>query len=62
MGPTALVELVDKGKWEPCSSPFDVKHLKPRHYVVAIRATDLAGNVERKPVKRRFIVVPTLGR
>jgi hypothetical protein len=59
---TTFVCRVDKAKWKPCSSPFHVKHLKPRHYVVAIRATDLAGNVERKPVKRRFIVVPSLGR
>jgi hypothetical protein len=58
---TTFACKVDKGKWKPCSSPFHVKHLKPRHYVVAIRATDLAGNVERKPVKRRFIVVPSLG-
>jgi hypothetical protein len=59
---TTFACKVDKAKWQPCSSPFDVKHLKPRHYVVTIRATDLAGNVERKPVKRRFIVVPSLGR
>jgi hypothetical protein len=59
---TTFACKVDKAKWKPCSSPFDVKHLKPRHYVVAIRATDLAGNVERKPVKRHFIVVPALGR
>jgi hypothetical protein len=59
---TTFVCKVDKAKWKSCSSPFHVKHLKPRHYVVAIRATDLAGNVERKPVKRHFIVVPSLGR
>jgi hypothetical protein len=58
---TAFVCKVDKARWKPCSSPFHVKHLKLGHYVVAIRATDLAGNVERKPVKRRFIVVPTAG-
>lgn len=59
---TTFVCKVDKAKWKPCSSPFDIKRLKPQHYVVSIRATDLAGNVERKPVKRRFIVVPALGR
>jgi hypothetical protein len=59
---TTFACKVDKAKWKPCSSPFDIKHLKPSHYVVAIRATDLAGNVERKPVKRHFIVVPSLGR
>ena len=59
---TTFACKVDKAKWKPCNSPFDVKHLKPHHYVVTIRATDLAGNLERKPVKRRFIVVPSLGR
>jgi uncharacterized membrane protein YgcG len=48
---------VDKKRWRPCSSPFHLNHLKPGRHVLAIRATDLAGNVEPKPVKRRFIVV-----
>jgi hypothetical protein len=48
---------VNKAKWKPCSSPFHLKHLKPRRYVLKIRATDLAGNVEPKPVKRTFTVV-----
>jgi hypothetical protein len=49
---------VDKAKkWKPCSSPFHVKHLKPGPYLVSIRATDVAGNVEPKPAKRRFTVV-----
>jgi hypothetical protein len=53
---------VNKAQWKPCTSPFHLKHLKLGHYVLAIRATDLAGNPERKPVKRRFIVVPPAGR
>jgi hypothetical protein len=48
---------VNRAKWKPCSSPFRIKHLKPSHYTLRIRATDLAGNVERKPIKRLFIVV-----
>lgn len=48
---------VDKRKWRPCSSPFHLKHLKYGHHLVKIRATDLAGNRELRPVKRRFIVV-----
>jgi hypothetical protein len=48
---------VDKKKWKPCASPFRIKHLKFGHHMVKIRATDLAGNHERKPVKRRFIVI-----
>ncbi|MBS1863831.1 MAG: hypothetical protein JSS68_19210 [Actinobacteria bacterium] len=55
---TTFVCKVDKGKWKPCASPFHVKHLKLGNHVVQIRATDLAGNVERHPVKRRFRVVP----
>jgi hypothetical protein len=49
---------VDKRKWKPCASPFRLKHLKLGHHALKIRATDTAGNVERKPVKRAFIVVP----
>jgi hypothetical protein len=48
---------VNKRKWKPCSSPFRLKHLKPRRYLLRIRATDLAGNVEPRPVERRFKVV-----
>jgi len=55
---TTFVCKVDKAKWKHCSSPFRAKHLKPGRHVVKIRATDLAGNVERHPVKRRFLVVP----
>jgi hypothetical protein len=47
----------DKKKWKPCASPLHLKHLKYGHHVVKIRATDLAGNRELKPVQRRFIVV-----
>jgi len=59
---TTFVCKADKAKWKPCSSPFHLKHLKLGHHVLSIRATDTAGNLERKPVKRRFIVVPPAGR
>jgi hypothetical protein len=52
---------VDKAKWKRCSSPFHLKHLKLGLHSLAIRATDTAGNRERHPVKRRFIVVPPAG-
>jgi hypothetical protein len=55
---TTFVCKVDKRKWKRCSSPFRAKRLKPGRHVVKIRATDLAGNVERHPVKRRFKVAP----
>ncbi len=58
---TTFVCRADKAKWKPCASPFHLKHLKLGHHVVSIRATDTAGNRERKPVKRRFIVVPPAG-
>lgn len=54
---TTFVCKIDKAKWKSCSSPLHLKHLKLGHHNVAIRATDLAGNVELKPVKRSFIVV-----
>jgi hypothetical protein len=54
---TSFACKVDKKKWKPCASPFHLKHLKYGHHLVKIRATDLAGNHERKPVERRFIVI-----
>jgi hypothetical protein len=54
---TTFICKSDKTKWKPCASPLKLKHLKLGHHVVSIRATDTAGNRERKPVKRRFIVV-----
>ena len=54
---TTFACKVDKKGWKPCASPFHIKHLKYGKHQVRIRATDLAGNHERKPVKRRFIVV-----
>jgi hypothetical protein len=55
---TTFVCKVDRAKWKHCTSPFRAKRLKPGRHVVRIRATDLAGNVEPHPVKRRFRVVP----
>jgi hypothetical protein len=55
---TSFVCKVDKQKWKQCSSPFKAKHLKLGSHQVKIRATDLAGNVEPKPVTRHFRVVP----
>jgi len=49
---------VGKAKWRSCSSPFRLKKLRPRRYVVRFRAVDLAGNAESKGAKRIFKVVP----
>lgn len=51
------VKAGKRAKWRPCSSPLRLRHLRPRRYVVRIRATDLAGNLETKAVKRSFKVV-----
>ena len=49
---------VDRRRWKSCSSPLRLRGLRQRRYLVEVKATDLAGNVERKPAKRRFRVVP----
>ncbi len=48
---------VDRKHWRRCSSPLRLRRLHRRGYVVRVKATDLAGNVERKPAKRRFKVI-----
>ncbi len=48
---------VGKAKWKPCSSPFSVRHLKSRTYLVRVRAVDEAGNAEAKGAARRFRVI-----
>jgi hypothetical protein len=55
---TTFVCKIDKQKWRQCSSPFHAKHLKLGAHEVKVRGTDLAGNVEPKPVTRRFRVIP----
>jgi hypothetical protein len=54
---TTFACKVDKKPWKPCASPFHLKRLKYGHHLMKVRATDIAGNHERKPVKRRFIVI-----
>jgi hypothetical protein len=48
---------VNRGKWRPCYSPFKLKHLHFRRYVLKVRATDDVGNTEAKPSKRSFKVI-----
>lgn len=46
-----------KSKWKACSSPLRLKKLKRKQYLVSIKATDAAGNVDKKPTTRKFKVV-----
>jgi hypothetical protein len=48
---------LNRGKWKTCRSPFKVKHLRFRRYVLRIRAADDVGNVSAKPAKRAFKVI-----
>jgi hypothetical protein len=48
---------VDKLKWKQCASPLQLRALRPRAYVVQVKAIDPAGNTETKAAKRRFKVV-----
>lgn len=49
---------LNKQRWQPCQSPWRASHLRPgRPYTLAVRATDVAGNVEAAAVKRRFKVI-----
>jgi hypothetical protein len=54
---TTFLCRVDKGKWKQCRSPFSLRHLRPRRYLVQVKAVDPAGNAELKPAKRPFKVI-----
>lgn len=44
---------LDRGAWKPCTSPKTVRVKKGKH-VFAVRASDLAGNVDPTPATYRF--------
>lgn len=46
---------LDKGKFEPCSSPLKLKLDKGKH-TLEVRAVDAAGNVDEKPAKAKIKV------
>jgi len=48
---------VNHGKWKACQSPFKLKHLHFRRYVLSVSAIDEVGNTEARPVKRSFKVI-----
>ncbi len=55
---TTFLCKVDKRRWRRCASPLRLRKLRPKRYVVQVKATDPAGNVEARTAKRRFMVVP----
>ena len=55
-GTTYFCKL-DRRKWKPCVAPFRAKRLSRKAHLFQVKATDLAGNREQKPAKRRFKVV-----
>jgi hypothetical protein len=48
---------VNHGKWKACHSPFKLKHLHFRRYVLSVSATDEVGNTEARPARRSFKVI-----
>ena len=49
---------VDRKPWRRCSSPLRLKRLNRGRHVIEIKATNVVGEAEPKPVKRVFKVVP----
>ncbi|HEX6206540.1 MAG TPA: hypothetical protein VFZ29_12110 [Solirubrobacterales bacterium] len=49
---------VDRKPWRGCSSPLRLKRLARGKHVLQIKAVNAAGEMEPKPVKRAFKVVP----
>jgi hypothetical protein len=48
---------LNHGNWRPCHSPFKLKHLHFRRYILRVRGTDAVGNTTPKPAKRSFKVI-----
>jgi hypothetical protein len=48
---------VNHGQWKACRSPFKLKHLRFRRYVLSVSAIDDVGNADPKPAKRGFKVI-----
>jgi hypothetical protein len=49
---------IDRRKWARCTSPLRLRNLRPKRYVVRVKAIDPAGNAESKGAKRGFKVIP----
>jgi hypothetical protein len=48
---------LNHGGWKSCHSPFKLRHLHSRRYVLRVRGTDEIGNAEPKPAQRSFKVI-----
>ena len=48
---------LDARRWKPCTSPRGYRDLRNGPHRFRVRATDLAGNAEDDPARRRFTVV-----
>jgi len=55
-GTTYLCKL-DRRGWRACESPYRARRLTRRRHLFQVKAVDLAGNQEQKPVRRGFKVV-----
>jgi hypothetical protein len=55
---TTFICKVDRKSWRGCRSPLRLKRLSRGRHVLKIKAINAAGEVEPKPVKRLFKVVP----
>ncbi|MGH2952771.1 MAG: lysyl oxidase family protein [Solirubrobacterales bacterium] len=55
--PATFTCKLDRKRWRPCESPRKFRRRSLGRHKFKVRATDLAGNVERKPAKRRFRIV-----
>lgn len=54
---TTFLCKVDQRKWKKCASPLRLVKLRPKRYVVRVKAIDPAGNTETKGTKRGFKVI-----
>lgn len=54
---TTFICRVNHRQWRPCHSPFKLRHLGFRHYVLRVSGMDATGNVAIKPAKRSFKVI-----
>lgn len=54
---TTFICRVNHRMWKPCHSPFKLRHLGFRHYVLRVNGMDATGNVALRPAKRSFKVI-----